>query len=88
VTDPRTQTVCTSGVPSRFTDYRVRVKTNLPVFKFKDFSCRRRWWCSILLLAVHENEVFFPLCLQIQRVRMASRGDLEGRANSRARIAR
>ena len=26
----------------RYTDYRVVIRTNLPVFKIKEFACRRR----------------------------------------------
>ncbi len=27
----------------RYTDYEVRLRTNLPVFKLKEFKCRRRY---------------------------------------------
>ncbi|CAG5118520.1 unnamed protein product [Candidula unifasciata] len=39
VSDPQTHGVA----KTRFTDYEVRMKTNLPVFKLKDSSVRRRY---------------------------------------------
>ena len=39
VTSPRTHGVGNK----RFTDYEVRMRTNLPAFKIKEFRCRRRY---------------------------------------------
>ena len=39
VTSPRTHGVGNK----RFTDYEVRMRTNLPAFKVKEFRCRRRY---------------------------------------------
>ena len=39
MTSPRTHGVGNK----RFTDYEVRMRTNLPAFKIKEFRCRRRY---------------------------------------------
>ena len=40
--DARTRGGGESGV-ARYTDYLVRINTRLPVFKVKEFECRRRY---------------------------------------------
>jgi len=41
----------------RYTDYEVRMRTNLPVFKVKEFSCRRRYSDFVWLREEVENSV-------------------------------
>merc|ERR1712203_956158 len=41
----------------RYTDYEVRMRTNLPVFKVKEFSCRRRYGDFVWLREEVESSV-------------------------------
>ncbi len=42
MSDPLTHEIITGTSARRFTDYRVQIRTNLPVFRLGEFACRRR----------------------------------------------